>query len=236
MTQRSSIFENGRLKPGVYKIQNLFSDTYLDIHHRSMQLCCRPARDLEEGRGLWEIKRLGAGYTVQKFEPGKPEQYCSPTEGIGSGAPLYASPYPVAWRVELMDEGIHSGFEYVRFYWGPKKIQTWDLHLGHKDDGTAVNIFNDLPNNLWQTWRLIPVNVEHMFTPAQSPSAMLSSGSLPQDETPAPAPPYDGKQRCACSHKSVETSDDGFGTTVTEVTVKTTTNTTTTRKKYRVEE
>jgi hypothetical protein len=80
------------------------------------------------------------------------------------------------------------------------------------------------------------VNVEHMFTPAQSPSAMLSSGSLPQDEAPVSAPPYDGKQRCTCSHKSVETDDDGFGTTVTEVTVKTTTNTTTTRKKYRVEE
>lgn len=51
-TKTSPIFENGSLKSGIYKIQNLFSDTYLDIHHHSMQLCCRPARDLEEGRGL----------------------------------------------------------------------------------------------------------------------------------------------------------------------------------------
>ena len=51
-------------------------------------------------------------------------------------------------------------------------------------------------------------------------------------------PPYDGNpgnQRCACSHQTTETADDGFGTTVVEVTVATTTNTVTTRKKYRVE-
>lgn len=80
------------------------------------------------------------------------------------------------------------------------------------------------------------MNVERMFTPHQSPSAMLGSCSLPRDEAAAPAPPYDGAQRCTCSHRAVETDDDGLGTTVTEVTVKTTTNTTTTRKKYRVEE
>lgn len=49
-----------------------------------------------------------------QFEPGKPEQYCSPIEGIGSGTPIYVSSYPVAWRVERMDEGVHNGFEYVR--------------------------------------------------------------------------------------------------------------------------
>ena len=27
-----SIFEDGRLRPGIYKIQNLYSQTYLDIH------------------------------------------------------------------------------------------------------------------------------------------------------------------------------------------------------------
>jgi len=47
----SSIFKDGKLKPGVYKIQNLYSETYLDIHRHSKQVCCRPARDLE-GRGL----------------------------------------------------------------------------------------------------------------------------------------------------------------------------------------
>ena len=77
----SSIFEDGKLKPGIYKIQNIYSETFLDIHVHSREMCCRPAKDLGEGRGLvsrypssvlhvsddekWEIKRLGAGYTVQ---------------------------------------------------------------------------------------------------------------------------------------------------------------------------
>lgn len=50
-----SIFEDGKLKPGIYKIQNLFSETYLDIHQHSKQVCCRPAKDLQEGRGLVRI-------------------------------------------------------------------------------------------------------------------------------------------------------------------------------------
>jgi len=51
-TDSSSIFRDGKLKPGIYKIQNLFAETYLDIHLHSKKVCCRPARDLEDGRGL----------------------------------------------------------------------------------------------------------------------------------------------------------------------------------------
>ena len=51
-TDSSSIFKDGKLKPGIYKIQNLFAETYLDIHPHSKELCCRPAKDLEDGRGL----------------------------------------------------------------------------------------------------------------------------------------------------------------------------------------
>ncbi|KAF9777281.1 hypothetical protein BJ322DRAFT_1222315 [Thelephora terrestris] len=221
-----------------------------------MQLCCHPARDLEEGRGLWEIKRLGAGYTVQKVSPSpnsthrppsitlrsaksvEPENLSnsSPTEGIGSGAPLYASPYPVAWRVELMDEGIHSGFEYVRSESNLTGCTGVSLTLyvsftGGQEDSNLGFTFGP-QRRRYSHLEVDPVNVEHVY-PCSVPSAMLSSGSLPQDEAPVSAPPYDGKQRCTCSHKSVETDDDGFGTTVTDVTVKTTTNTTTTRKKYR---
>ena len=46
------VFEGGRLQPGVYKIQNIYTETYLDIHLHSMELCCRPANDLGVGRGL----------------------------------------------------------------------------------------------------------------------------------------------------------------------------------------
>lgn len=76
----SPIFQDGKLKPGVYKIQNLYTDTYLDVHLHSMELCCRPAKDLENKRGFvrmspprrfvhlttvkWKIGRLGDGYSV----------------------------------------------------------------------------------------------------------------------------------------------------------------------------
>ena len=47
-----SIFQDGKLKPGVYRIQNVESETYLDFHLRSMELCCRPPKDLERERGF----------------------------------------------------------------------------------------------------------------------------------------------------------------------------------------
>lgn len=40
------------LKPGIYKIQNLFSQTYMDIHEHTKEVCCRPAANLGEGKGL----------------------------------------------------------------------------------------------------------------------------------------------------------------------------------------
>jgi len=76
------IFEDGKPKQGIYKIQNLYAETYLDIHQHSKEVCYRPARDLEDGRGLvysylsltvrvpdvqkWEIKPLGVGYSVRR--------------------------------------------------------------------------------------------------------------------------------------------------------------------------
>ena len=48
----SSIFEDGKLKPGIYKIQNIETENYLDIEVHTRKVCCRPARDLGEGRGL----------------------------------------------------------------------------------------------------------------------------------------------------------------------------------------
>ena len=45
-----SIFENGKLKAGIYKIQNLYTECYLDIHEHSRETCCTPT--LQERRGL----------------------------------------------------------------------------------------------------------------------------------------------------------------------------------------
>ena len=52
-----SIFKDGKLKPGVYKIQNLYGQTYLDIHEHSKEVCCRPATALGEGRGFVRLPR-----------------------------------------------------------------------------------------------------------------------------------------------------------------------------------
>lgn len=79
----ASIFADGKLKPGIYKIQNLAGHTYLDIRDESKELCCRPATVLEgkgfvrtclplfphiptSGRLQWEILPLGPGYTIRR--------------------------------------------------------------------------------------------------------------------------------------------------------------------------
>ena len=48
----SSIFRDGQLRPGTYKIQNLYTQTSMDILEHSKEVCCRPATALGEGRGL----------------------------------------------------------------------------------------------------------------------------------------------------------------------------------------
>ena len=49
----TSIFKDGKLKSGTYKIQNIVGQTYVDIREHNKELCCRPATILElEGKGL----------------------------------------------------------------------------------------------------------------------------------------------------------------------------------------
>ena len=82
----------------------------------------------------FEIKRFGAGYTVQRvslpissnrisatecehrmqFDPGKPEQFVIPLNGFQDQTSLRVSEYPVAWRVETVKDGDQSGQGYVR--------------------------------------------------------------------------------------------------------------------------
>ena len=47
-----SIFVNGKLKPGTYKVQNLSGKTYLEILEDSKELCCRPASVLSDRDAL----------------------------------------------------------------------------------------------------------------------------------------------------------------------------------------
>ena len=46
-----SVFRDGKLKPGIYKIRNIVGQTYVDIREHTRELCGRPATALE-GKGL----------------------------------------------------------------------------------------------------------------------------------------------------------------------------------------
>jgi len=81
-----SIFKDGSLKPGVYKVQNLGCQTYLEVQEHSRGLCCRPATVLSPEDALvisshhalvlecliflnasqWEFQPLGSGYKIKK--------------------------------------------------------------------------------------------------------------------------------------------------------------------------
>ena len=47
-----SILINGKLKLGIYQIQNLAGQTAVEMQESSRTLCCRPAKGLSGGDGL----------------------------------------------------------------------------------------------------------------------------------------------------------------------------------------
>jgi hypothetical protein len=54
----SSILKNGKLKPGIYQIQNLAGQTYVEIQESERQLCGRPATVLSTGDGVVRSARI----------------------------------------------------------------------------------------------------------------------------------------------------------------------------------
>ena len=57
-SSHASVFKDGRLKPGVYKIQNVVGQTYVDLREYTRELCCRPATALEGGGLVGSCPRL----------------------------------------------------------------------------------------------------------------------------------------------------------------------------------
>ena len=92
---------------------------------------------------------------------------------------------------------------------------------------TQVQMWTETKPYAWWIWKLIPVVVEGVLRPPQSPPETLGCDSLPS---------YDGDTtRQSSTHtQHAESERDEFGTTVTEVT--TTSTVVTTRKRYRVED
>jgi len=35
-------------------------------------------------------------------------------EGLNDATSLYVNAYPAAWRIEVLNDGIYRGFEYIR--------------------------------------------------------------------------------------------------------------------------
>lgn len=50
-TTSSSILQDGRIRPGTYKIKNIVSQTYVDIKDHVREICGRPSSVLEKSRG-----------------------------------------------------------------------------------------------------------------------------------------------------------------------------------------
>lgn len=51
-----SILQDGRIKPGIYKIKNIVSQTYVDTKDHVRELCGRPSSALQKSGGqvsLW---------------------------------------------------------------------------------------------------------------------------------------------------------------------------------------
>jgi len=224
----SSIFQDGKVKPGVYKIQNIVSKTYVEVKDHLRELCGRPPSALEHGEGQWEIRPLGSGYTIRKAgssTSARPDQFCIMLDGISNGYSVSVSDFPVAWKIQVVDDAIYSGSEYVRISWGSTNM-VWDLaQWGADRDGTRIQLMANTKSEPCRIWELVPVKIENV-------ASQPSSSSVPQRDS-SPIPSYEenaGTHCCTCSHRTTEPSDDGFGTTVIEVT------TVTTRNKYRLED
>jgi len=220
----NSVFQDGRLKPGTYKIRNIVSKTFVDIKDDLRELCGRPSTVLEQGRDHWDIQPLGPGYTIRKAgnpPTAQPDQYCIMLNG-GNGTVVSVSELPVAWRIEAVNDDKYRGFEYVRIYWGSTN-GVWDLaQWGSARDWTKIKLEGNNNPEPCRIWELIPVEIENLPGHGPSPAAVPRGPS---------APPYEENARnncCACTHRTDEPSDDGYGTTVIEVV--------TTRRKYRLED
>ena len=145
-----SIFADGKLKAGIYKIQNIAGHTFLDIRENSLELCCRPVAALE-GKGFVSLYPQSLPYhgnrsssvgnspsgnrifhtqgmiypvacrfpcrelrNVMQLEPGGPDQFCNMLKGLESESVVSVTPYPAAWRIQIVEDERFIGSEYVR--------------------------------------------------------------------------------------------------------------------------
>ncbi|KAF9781759.1 hypothetical protein BJ322DRAFT_243044 [Thelephora terrestris] len=123
----------------------------------------------------WEFQPFGLGYTIRKVHPkgsSRPDLYCTMLEGLSNRSTVAVSPYPAAWRVQIVDDETHKGFEYIRLVWSTTEM-VWDLAWwGNSSDGNKVQLFGGNSSQLCQNWKLIPVDE------VASPGTSTRTGAL----------------------------------------------------------
>jgi len=94
----------------------------------------------------WEFSPLGKGWSIKNMATGL---FLTVEKGIGTGVPLVASDFPVAWDIQVdnPDTGL------VRILW-PNSEAVWDMQDGR--NGTPIQLSNKYPQDIQdhKLWRL----------------------------------------------------------------------------------
>ncbi|KAF9648154.1 hypothetical protein BDM02DRAFT_3261202 [Thelephora ganbajun] len=157
--ETSSILKNGKLKPGIYQIQNLIGQTFVEMQGSARTSAVGPRRRYRAEK--WDFQPFRPGYTIRKVYPkgsSKPDLYCAMLEGLGNRSSVAVSPYPAAWKIQIVDEEKCRGFEYIRVVWSTTEM-VWDLAWwGNSSDGNKVQVFAGNSTQPCQNWKLIPID------------------------------------------------------------------------------
>jgi len=121
-----------------------------------------------------------------QLEPGKPEQFCIMLKGLENESVVSVGPFPVAWRIETVEEERFVGCEYVRVFWGTTHM-TWDLRdFGSHKDRTRVQLKrNHQSSEPCRIWKLIPARLD------SGSQAARDKALPPRSDSP---PPYNAKE------------------------------------------
>jgi len=135
------------LQRGVYEIKNHIWGSAVDLNASDKKSVIAFSHH-GEGNQQWEFSPLGKGWSIRSVSSG---YYLTVEKGLGSGVPLVASEYPVAWNVQ---PDTASGPDLFRISW-PNTEVTWEMQDGR--GGTPIQLANRYPTEPQdrKLWRLI---------------------------------------------------------------------------------
>ncbi|KAL5480541.1 hypothetical protein ACEPAI_1811 [Sanghuangporus weigelae] len=138
------------LQPGVYYLQNLKSDTVLDLSGVNYKSII--GQSMHGGRNQqWEIGKLGTrGWFIRSLSSAN-GHYLTVEKGLGDNIPLVGNEFPVAW--DLRNEP-QEGEDVYGIYW-PFTRFTVNLHWGSSANGSPVNLWSRNPEHRHELWRFM---------------------------------------------------------------------------------